>query len=148
MVIGRQPGASKKSKQEIGLEFQVGAEGVSDDYLNHSLIYANYCKALLGEVGYEAFLQGTSKLDLKKKILEGIKNFPSYTEYMIQKGKRGDFGLSEFLTAKGEKIVNRLDNLTRAIKSLGVVSPQKLDVKRTLELFQEVRVLIREQGKN
>ncbi len=151
MVIDGQPGGAKKNKKEIGLEFQVGAEGISYDYLNNTLMGVMYSKALLGVPGFKVSDYATSEIELKKQILKTIKNFPSYTEYMMEhgvtKGKGKAFQLNDFLTPKGNEIVARLDEITLEIKSLYVEDPKTLKVENALKLFQEVDELIKAQDR-
>jgi hypothetical protein len=103
------------------------------------------CKALLNRPGFELIDYADSETELRKRILESIKNFPSYTEYMVWKGKTGGIGLADFLTQKGRDIIARLDAIALEIKSLYVEDLQTLDVNRILTLLEEGKKFIDEQ---
>ena len=84
---------------------------------------------------------------MSKRILKIIKNFLSYTNYMNEKGKINEIGLSDFLTERGKEIVARLDEIALELDGLYVEDPQLFDASRVSALVEESCDLIENQGR-
>lgn len=122
--------------------FQTGREGISVDYMNEINIIRRRSKSLLKVPGFEA---SQSEEELRTRILDKMKRFRSYTEYMDDLRKNRKIELAPFLTPKGREIVVRLDQIAEEIKSLIVEDPQAINVAHLAELLEEIRKLVKSQ---
>ena len=110
---------------------RVGKEGIFCDYFNEGKVIMMY------------FNLGLPEQELRSIILKRMEEFRSYSEYMDSRKKIGGPKLADSLTPRGREIVVRLDEIAAEIKSLSnVEDPQKLDVKRVLELLEESQTFI------
>jgi len=132
-------------RREAGITFQVRGEGVSRDYLNGYMMPTMQCKAFLNKPGFPLAHYGSSEEEIRAKILEGLKDRISYTEYMSYKGKLDGFGLEDFLTERGREIVARLDAIVLELKNLCLLEPENLDVNSIFTLLEEANNLIENQ---
>lgn len=143
-MVGGQP-KTNIDDQKFRVAAQLGKEGVSVDYCNKSMFSSMGCKALLHKPGFEVDHYADSEIELRKKILEEIKNFPSYTEYKGGKDKISGVDLLDFLTERGKKIVARLDQIALELRGFYVEDPQMLDVNHALTLLEESNELVHKQ---
>ncbi|MBI3888245.1 hypothetical protein HY311_00420 [Candidatus Nomurabacteria bacterium] len=139
MTIGGQP---NDKKREAGITFQVGGEGISTDYANTSMMASMDSKTLLDMPNFRLADSVFPPEKLRTRILNRLKDFPSYTEYMSYKGQIDGIGLADFLTEKGKEIVTRLDEIALELRSLYVEDPATLNVERVFTLLQEENKLI------
>ena len=118
---------------------QIGREGISYNYFEKSILLMTYCKDVLKITDNAGVPEEESRLI----ILETMEKFKSYSKYMSRQKKIGGLRLVDSLTPRGKEIVVRLDEIAAEIKSLSKVEdPQKLDVKRVLELLEESQTFI------
>ncbi|MFA5791436.1 MAG: hypothetical protein WC884_00140 [Candidatus Paceibacterota bacterium] len=120
----------KWERKRIGDIFQIGDNGVSQDYGNELTPVIEACKT------------GT-----RTELLEKIKRFKSYTQRVINWKKISGIGPNDFLNERGREIVARLDRIATEIIDLSMVEDsQAIDVKHLLTLLEESNKLVYERA--
>src|SRR5262245_31124795 len=119
-----------KNKKQIAEEFQIGKYGVSGDYLTH----LSHILQLDGKFRAEP--------ELVALVVDNIKKFPSYTEYMKGHYEIQGFNLRDFLMPESSKIIQRLDEIASEIRSMPVDDPSLIDWDRLEKLWEESKTLI------